>query len=542
MRHPDLSSQPFIHLRVRTPYSLLHSACRIEHIKQRALTFRMPACAITDMHNLFGIMEFTKELVREGIQPLIGCDFRIKTFLSQGMGLPGSQGGEAVYDSFLCLVQNPIGYKNLLRLMALSYEPERCAKQTAHITLEDLTSEGCEGLLVLLGGTEGALARLIEDKNETAIQDYLKKIQSCFPNRLYMEISRLGYERERVLEPEFIRLAYEHSIPLVATNNVLFRDVKAHKAHDVLQCIAQGQYVSQEDRKKYSPEHGFKSSQEMAALFADIPEAYLNTTLVAKRCAFYPQDIKTHFPTFNADGSASEEGTLRELAAAGLKKRFQTRQEAYPSSCHAEYIKRLEYELDVIVNMGYSSYFLIVADFIQWAKNNNIPVGPGRGSGAGSLVAWVLTITDVDPIHQGLFFERFLNPERVSMPDFDIDFCQERREEVISYVQEKYGKDRVAQIITFGKLQARAVIRDVGRVLGMPYSQVDKISKLIPQNPANPVSLKEAIAQEKELQEMRGQDPGVARLLEFALELEGLYRHASTHAAGVVIEIVLYKS
>jgi DNA polymerase-3 subunit alpha len=343
-------------------------------------------------------------------------------------------------------------------------------------------------------------------------------------------------------EPQLLDLAYGHGLPIVATNEVYFATADDYEAHDALLCIAEGKYLTEDDRRRVSHEHYFKSADEMAELFADLPEALANTIEIAKRCAFRPTGRKPILPRYvraRADASEAEvleleTGELRAQAEAGLKRRLATTPLA-PGFSEADYVKRLDFEIGVISKMKFPGYFLIVADFIQWAKANGIPVGPGRGSGAGSVVAWSLTITDLDPLRFGLLFERFLNPERISMPDFDIDFCQDRRDEVIRYVQQKYGADRVAQIITHGKLQARAVLRDVGRVLHMPYGQVDKLCKLVPNNPTNPVTLPQAIEGEPKLQEARDSDPVVARLLEIAQKLEGLYRHASTHAAGMVI-------
>ena len=302
-------------------------------------------------------------------------------------------------------------------------------------------------------------------------------------------------------EPGLIDLAYRHDLPLVATNDAYFPDRDFYEAHDALLCIAQGRVVADQDRKRLTPHHYFRPAQEMRALFADLPEACDNTLVIARRCAFIPQPRQPILPAFPAAEDADEETALRRAARAGLEVRLAEPRSA--SDAAAPYRERLEFELDTIVEMGFAGYFLIVADFIQWAKRQGIPVGPGRGSGAGSVVAWALTITDLDPLRFGLLFERFLNPERVSMPDFDIDFCQDRRDEVIRYVQQKYGRDRVAQIITFGKLQARAVLRDVGRVLGMPYGQVDRLCKLVPNNPAHPVTLEQAIAGEPALQQQR---------------------------------------
>ncbi|MEC7190687.1 MAG: DNA polymerase III subunit alpha, partial [Pseudomonadota bacterium] len=318
----------------------------------------------------------------------------------------------------------------------------------------------------------------------------------------------------------------------IATNEVFFAEREMHAAHDALICIAAGATIDQENRRRETPEHYFKSAAEMKALFADIPEAIDNTVVVAQRCAFVPEVRDPILPLYPELGARTEMEVLREMANKGLSKRLRS---VGPGHSKTEYVDRLEFELQTIESMGYAGYFLIVADFIQWAKDQNIPVGPGRGSGAGSLVAWALTITDLDPLRWGLLFERFLNPERISMPDFDIDFCKNRRDEVIGYVQQVYGRDKVAQIITFGKLEARAALRDVGRVMGMSYGQVDQICKLVPYNPAKPIGLEKAIESEPALQELSKKEEVVAQLFDVAKKLEGLYRHASTHAAGVVI-------
>ncbi|MEM7446490.1 MAG: DNA polymerase III subunit alpha, partial [Pseudomonadota bacterium] len=335
--------------------------------------------------------------------------------------------------------------------------------------------------------------------------------------------------------------AYRRNLPLVATNDCFFADEAMYEAHDALLCIADGTYMAEQDRRRVSRHHWFKPAADMRELFKDLPEAVDNTLIIAQRCAFMPEPCKPILPRFETEAGRTEADELRSQVREGLEERLEAflfTQDMNPDerdTVAKPYRERLDYELDVIIEMGFAGYFLIVSDFIKWAKSKEIPVGPGRGSGAASVVAWSLTITDLDPIALGLVFERFLNPERVSMPDFDIDFCQDRRDEVIGYVQQKYGADRVAQIITFGKLQARAVLRDVGRVLQMPYGQVDRLCKLVPNNPANPVTLQQAIAGEPVLQQMQAEDENVSHLIDLAIKLEGLYRHASTHAAGVVI-------
>jgi DNA polymerase-3 subunit alpha len=387
---------------------------------------------------------------------------------------------------------------------------------------------------LLTGGAHGPIGRLLAEGQVAEAETLLGALQALFPGRIGMELQRHGEKLEAAVEPGLITLADKFAIPLVATNECYFATPGMYEAHDALLCIAEGRVLAEPERRRVTPEHWFKPAADMRQLFADLPEACDNTIAIAKTCAAMAETSKPLLPTCpKVREGATEAQTIRAMAAEGLEARLDAIKLA--EDLRAPYRERLAFELGVIEQMGFPGYFLIVADFIQWAKAQKIPVGPGRGSGAGSVVAWALLITDLDPIHFGLLFERFLNPERVSMPDFDIDFCQERRDEVIAYVTREYGKDRVAQIITFGKLQARAAVRDVGRVLGLPYGQVNKVAELIPNNPAKPVTLQQAIDGEPKLQELRAQDEALRRLMEIALQLEGLYRHASTHAAGVVI-------
>ena len=430
----------------------------------------------------------------------------------------------------ILLVQTAKGYNNLLKLSSASYLDNESI-QPVEITYSNL--EKCsEGLIALSGGPAGPIGRMLAEGQKREAANCLKRLKKIFPERFYIELMRHGREIEFQIEDSLIGLAYEHKLPLVATNEVFFSEREMHSAHDALICIAAGATIDEENRRRETPEHYFKSAQEMKALFADIPEAIDNTLVVAQRCAFVPEIRDPILPLYHKLEGRSEMEVLREKAYEGLASRLENIETVSPKLSYEE---RLEFELRTIEGMGYAGYFLIVADFIQWAKEQNIPVGPGRGSGAGSVVAWALTITDLDPLRWGLLFERFLNPERISMPDFDIDFCRNRRDEVIEYVQQVYGRDKVAQIITFGKLEARAALRDVGRVLGMSYGQVDKICKLVPFNPAKPMGLKKAVESEPALQEMIKNEDAVAQLFDVARKLEGLYRHASTHAAGVVI-------
>ncbi|WP_374651840.1 DNA polymerase III subunit alpha [Dongia sp.] len=519
MAHAD-----FVHLRVHSAYSLSEGAIRNKQLVDLCRRNAMPAVAVTDTGNLFGAMEFSSYAKDAGVQPIIGCQLGLARERDpHQMQVPAP-------DQIVLLAQSEAGYANLTKLSSDSYlksEPGTAPQ----VSLDDLAAH-TEGLIALTGGPKGLIGRLLQEGQDAAAEAALRHLAAMFPGRLYIELMRHGLDEETRIEESLINLAYAHNLPLVATNDVYFSDEGMYLAHDALLCIAGGTYVAETSRRKVTREHRFKSGAEMSALFADIPEAIANTLVIARRCAYMPPARKPILPAFS-DGK-SEDEALREMAQKGLDKRLAamglTGEEA-----QKPYRDRLAFELGVIIQMGFPGYFLIVAEFIQWAKAHGIPVGPGRGSGAGSVVAWSLTITDLDPLRWGLLFERFLNPERISMPDFDIDFCQDRREEVIRHVQERYGRDKVGQIITFGKLQARAAVRDVGRVLQMPYGQVDRLSKLIPNNPANPISLKEAIEGERQLRDAMDEDPSVKRLMEIAQKLEGLYRHASTHAAGVVI-------
>jgi DNA polymerase III subunit alpha len=535
-----MSHADFVHLRVHSAYSLSEGAIKVKELIKLCVKHGMPACAITDNGNMFGAMEFSLAATGEGLQPILGIVLGITRPAPAGAKtLPGKP---AEPDHLVLLVQNQTGYANLMKVVSKSYleSDPATGPQVPLSALEGLS----DGLIALTGGPKGGIARLIAENQKPAALEMLETLKRLFPGRLYVELQRHGGHYasiEEAVEPALLDLAYEHGLPLVATNDCYFADAGMHEAHDALLCIADGAYLSEEHRRRMTVDHRFKSADEMRALFADLPEAVDNTLVIARRCSFLLKPVKPLLPRFTTEEGRSEEDELRAQARAGLAMRLEKAvfrpdmSEAEREETRQLYEERLEFELNTIVTMQFPGYFLIVSDFIKWAKANDIPVGPGRGSGAGSVVAWSLLITDLDPLRFGLLFERFLNPERVSMPDFDVDFCQDRREEVIRYVQDKYGYDHVAQIITFGKLQARAVLRDVGRVLQMPYGQVDKICKLVPNNPANPVTLADAIKGEPRLQEARDTDETVKKLVDIALKLEGLYRHASTHAAGVVI-------
>jgi DNA polymerase III subunit alpha len=528
MGHAD-----FVHLRVHSAYSLSEGALKTKELVKLCTGNRMPAVAVTDTGNLFGALEFSLACQEVGVQPVVGCILGIRR--EDGNNRMGVRPAP---DPIVLLVQSGEGWRNLLKLISQAYL-EGAPGEAPQVELSDLEGRS-EGLIALTGGPSGPIGRLLGEGQDDPAETTLKRLASIFPSRLYIELMRHGLEIENRIESRLVDLAYALDLPLVATNDVFFADERMFEAHDALLCIAEGAYVGQPNRRRLTPEHRFKSAEEMRALFADLPEAVDNTLTIARRCAFMPEIVKPILPAF-PDAAGTEPQELRRQAAEGLEARLQAHvfppemDEAAREAAAKPYRERLDFELGVIIQMGFAGYFLIVAEFIKWAKAEGIPVGPGRGSGAGSVVAWALTITDLDPLRWGLLFERFLNPERVSMPDFDIDFCQDRRDEVIRHVQEKYGRDRVAQIITFGKLQARAVLRDVGRVLQLPFGQVDKLCKLVPNNPANPVTLQQAIDAEPVLQNARDTDEDVRRLIDIALKLEGLYRHASTHAAGVVI-------
>ena len=501
---------------MHSAYSLAEGAIKVKDLVKLCKAYQMPAVAVTDSSNMFGAMEFAIEAKKSGVQPILGAQVLY--------------GDDDNFHQLVLLVQNELGYRNLCRLISDAYM-EGDANSKPFISKDEL-KEYSDGLICLSGGSKGPVNdALFHKQNEKAEEEFLY-LKECFGDRFYSEIQRHGWGAEDASEEGLLALSYKHDVPIVATNDCYFTDRGAHEAHDALLCISEGRYVTEEDRRKVTPEHYFKSPEEMEALFADLPEAIANTAVIAQRCSYLLEPIAPILPAFDTEGGRSEFEELTAQAKEGLQWRLENFVE---TDDEQKYFDRLDFELKIINDMGFPGYFLIVSDFIKWAKEQDIPVGPGRGSGAGSVVAWALKITDLDPLELDLLFERFLNPERVSMPDFDIDFCQERREEVIKYVQDKYGRDRVAQIITFGKLQARNTVRDVGRVLQMPYGQVDRLAKMIPNNPANPVTLQQALDDDPDLRLEIKKDESSQRLIKIALQLEGLYRHASTHAAGVVI-------
>lgn len=527
-----MTCSSYIALRNHTPYSLLQGATPIPKIIERAVSYGMQALGLADPY-LFGALEFSMACQKKSIQPIIGCQLSFMDSQSQAWPL-------VVY------AKNEEGYSNLCCLISAATVNQPQALR-GHVTLAQLSAH-TRGLLALTGGPKGGIESLLERGYDAQAQIYLDQLCQLFPDHLYIELTRqeAAQKQEDISlsltqwknEDRLIEWAYAKGLPLIATQEVFFLDPQDYEAYDTLRCIALGHYIQDRTRPKPNAYHFLRSPQEMALLFQDIPEALANTHQLTQRCSFLLSPKKPSLPTFPCARSEKEE--LCDQGEKGLAQRLiHDVFPLHPASNHdtleKDYMERLTYEMDMVIQMGFAGYFLIVSDFIRWAKSQSIPVGPGRGSGAGSLLAWCLSITDVDPMRFGLFFERFLNPERVSMPDFDVDFCQDRRDEVIAYVCEKYGHDCVAHIITFGSLQARVVLRDVGRVLQIPYGQVDKICKLIPQNPAHPVHLAQALELEPQLTEMAKQESQVEKLLAIGLKLEGLYRHASTHAAGLII-------
>ncbi|MDX9715278.1 MAG: DNA polymerase III subunit alpha [Dissulfurispiraceae bacterium] len=521
MQHSD-----FVPLHLHTEYSLLDGAIKIDELLAQAAAFKMPAVAITDHGNLFGAVEFYKKAMKAGIKPVIGCEVYIapnSRHDRQKTSIDNNMSEEAAFHLIL-LARNSEGYRNLTKLVTIAYTEGFYYKPRID---RELLAEHSNGLIGLSACLKGEVAYCLMngmyDKAKEAALAYRDILGS---GNFYFELQHNGMQEQEEVNKKLIVLGRELGIPFVATNDCHYLKQEDSKAHDVLLCIGTGKTLKDEKRLSFSTdEFYFKSPDEMKAAFADMPEAIENTIEIAKRCNVDFTLGKHYLPKFEPPEGMTADKYLEELAQHSMENLFN-------GSCPEDYCDRLKYELQVIKNMGYSSYFLIVWDFINYSKKNGIPVGPGRGSAAGSLVAYCIGITDIDPIKYKLLFERFLNPERVSMPDIDVDFCKDRRQDVINYVSEKYGNDHVSQIITFGTMAAKAAIRDVGRALGMPYASVDKIAKLVPVGSA---TIEEAIKAEPQLKEMQNEDPEVKELLDIAIRLEGLSRHSSTHAAGVVI-------
>lgn len=611
-----MTTKNFIHLNIHTAYSLSQGAIKIDRLIKLCIEHQMPAVAICDTANLFGVLDFSIKALANGIQPIIGTQINIEKFVKKSAR---NENQNQKPTSLRLYAKNATGYYNLMQLMSKSYL-QSSNQLYPEVSFDNLRQHS-NGIIALTGSGDGEFAEILSDENENcctdlnfndqkfnnqnrnnasfnhsnnsnendysdaynlntnnlnsdnpndsknsnnqndinittnsldlqqfkSANDYINTLNAIFPNNLYIEISRHSLAQETKIEPLLLQFAHNKNIPIVATNNVCFPSIDYFEAHDVLTCIANTTTIYAQDRQTSSPHFYFKTQEQMCQLFADLPEAIENTTNIAKRCSFVLRAKKPKFPPailddnkyINPQNPNDDQYYIQKKAYLGLEERVEifktTLSKSEFEEKKAKYFQRLEYELEVINKMGFNGYFLIVSDYVEWAKKQNIPVGPGRGSGAGSIVAWSLLITDVDPIYYNLVFERFLNPDRVSMPDFDIDFCQLRRDEVIEYMQKRYGADSVAQIITFGKLQPRAVIKDVGRALAMPYSMADKISKMVPFIQTNPLTLSQAIDAEENLKNAIKEDPQIAKLIELALKLEGLYRHVSVHAAGIVV-------
>ena len=519
----ESNNQKFNHLKIHTQYSICEGAIKIDSLKDFCKERKIRCVGLSDTSNLSGSLEFAENISKVGTQPIIGTQINFKHEDTIGL-IP-------------LIALNEYGYKRIVEISSKSYL-ENDTLSEPHCDLSELY-KNAEGILILSGSIKGFFGKLFDKGRFSEIEKIYQKIASNFNNRFYLEIQRHGDLNEKIFEKYNLKKSNEYKIPIIATNEVFYLDPSMHEAHDALTCIGTKTYINEKNRIKYTDQHYFKTDEEMSKLFSDLPEALENNYNLPFRCNFRPIFSKPILPDISSEKGGNADEILKNESEEGLKgkflKEFNIKNENLNSDeKFIKYKARLDHELKIIIEMKYSSYFLIVSDYIKWAKNNDIPVGPGRGSGAGSLVAWCLSITDLDPIKFNLIFERFLNPDRISMPDFDIDFCEEKRDLVFEYLTNKY-KGNVAHIITFGKLKARMVIRDVGRVLGLPYGFVDSISKMIPFDPSRPQSLSECINNEPRLQKLIKEDPRVKKLTELSLKLEGLNRNVATHAAGVVI-------
>ena len=520
---PEQKNQKFNHLKIHTQYSICEGAIKIEDLKDYCKKNKIQSLGISDTTNLCGALEFAENISKIGTQPIIGTQINFKFEDTIGL-LP-------------LIALNEKGYKKIIELSSKSYL-ENDKLSDPHLNIDQLYSD-IDGIALLSGTIYGFFGKLFKKGKTDEIKKIYKDLLLKFGNRFYLEIQRHGDENEIAFEKFNLNISTEIKAPIIATNEVFYLDQEMFEAHDALTCIGNKTYINDKNRIKYSNEHYFKSDNEMSKLFIDLPEALKNNYNLPFRCNFRPQFSKPMLPNISSEKGGNADELLKNESLYGLKGKFLKifkiqDKDLELNEKFKRYKDRLDHELKIIIEMKYASYFLIVSDYIKWAKNNDIPVGPGRGSGAGSLVAWCLSITDVDPINFNLIFERFLNPDRISMPDFDIDFCEEKRDLVFKYLTTKY-KDSVAHIITFGKLKARMVIRDVGRVMGLPYGFVDSISKMIPFDPSRPQSLTECINSESRLQKLINEDPRVKKLTDLSLKLEGLNRNVATHAAGVVI-------
>jgi DNA polymerase III subunit alpha len=522
----SLKDSTFNHFKIHTQYSICEGAVKIEELSKYAKLSKFLSLGISDSYNLSGALEFSEELSKAGVHPIIGTQLNIKT--------------DNIIGKVSLIAKNEVGYKNLLKLSSKSYLDIN-ATEAPHCSIKDLLDYN-SGLFVLLGGNHTLTSQLILNNQDKIFLNNVSKLKSVFKDNLFFEIQRHNEANEDRIENFLIANSKSLKVPIIASQEVFYIHQDMYEAHDAYICIGQKAYVEDKNRISYSDQHYLKSNEEMLKLFADLPDALENNHNLRFQCLYRPLPSKPLLPNFTSTSSTEKnvEVVLQELAQKGLEIRLKEvilKNITDPKQIEETkkiYVDRLNYEVKMINQMKFSGYFLIVSDYILWAKNNNIPVGPGRGSGAGSLVAWALSITELDPIKFGLIFERFLNPDRISIPDFDIDFCQEDRDKVINYVKNKY-KGGVAQIITFGKLQARMAIRDIGRVIGLPYSVVDSLSKMIPFDPSRPLSLQESVALEPRIQEAQKNDVKIDKLIKLAIKLEGLYRNIATHAAGIVI-------
>lgn len=530
----------FVHLHVHTQYSLLDGAIRLEDLIATVRSYNMGAVAMTDHGNMAGALEFYDLARKAGIKPIVGCEVYLapKSRLDRQVRIDGDAPGNGDEDRshhLVLLAGDLTGYRNLMKLVSIGHLEGFYYKPRID---KEVLRQYREGLIGLSACLKGEIASfLLRGQVSQARKAALEYAEIFGPEHFYLELQANGIPEQAKVNEALIGMGRELDLPLVATNDCHYLRRSDARAQEILLCIQTGKTILDEKRMKFQTEElYFKSPDEMAREFAHVPDALANTVAISERCGLTLELGKYHFPVFPLKSGESIEDRFEKAALEGFEKRLaliRRRRSDFSDSDLAEYEKRLEYEIGVIRKMGFAAYFLIVADFINYAKNQNIPVGPGRGSAAGSLVAYVMNITDLDPIEHGLIFERFLNVERISMPDIDVDFCVHGREEVLKYVSEKYGKDRVAQIATFGTMQARGVVRDVGRALAMPYNEVDRIAKLIPASLG--MTLQKAFQLEPRLAEQQRDDPQIRELFEIALALEGLARHSSTHAAGVVI-------
>jgi len=513
----------FVHLRVHTEFSLVDSVVRIKPLMQAVRSGEMASVALTDQSNMFALIKFYRAALANGVKPVVGVDARIDT-------------GAPTHTPLVLLAQNSEGYLNLTSLVSRGYQEGQTTSIGACLQFDWLKGT-TEGLIALSGGLRGDIGQALLADNAELAEEILTGYMELFPGRFYIELQRTGRPDEEAYIQAVLPLAAKKQCPVVATNDVRFIDKNDFEAHEIRVCIQQGYEVSNSRRPRdFSEQQYLRSEEEMQTLFKDIPQALANSVQIAIRCNLEISLGDARLPDFPVPKGMDEDEYLRELSRQGLQRRLDRLYDTSAgdfATTREPYDARLKRELDVIVQMGFSGYFLIVADFIEWSREHNIPVGPGRGSGAGSLVAYALGITDLDPLAYDLLFERFLNPERVSMPDFDIDFCMDKRDLVIQYVGEKYGNDRVSQIITYGTMAAKAVVRDVARVMGHPYGFGDRLAKMVPMDIG--ITLTEALEVAEDLRRAYNNEDEIRTVVDMALQLEGLARNAGKHAGGVVI-------